>query len=131
MGTGPEKTGNGLGATEVAKSISSRHQAMLRTALQEAQYLFTEPVLVTDEDRLHGLAGIIEKKLSKAGIITAATPAQKKNHIMDFLEKQLEALGPGELKKFGFESGTVRLIHAGEVLNLSMLDERGWVQAIR
>ena len=120
-----------LKAAEVAKRVALKHRTMLREALQEAHRLFAEPVHVTEQDRLHGLGGILERRLSEARIIGAATSPQKKNRIIRFLEKNLQELGHDELKKLGFGSGTVRVVRAGEVLDLSVLDERGWVRAIR
>jgi hypothetical protein len=119
------------GAAGVAEKVAVRHEAMLRQAAQEAQYLFTEPVAVTGDDRLHGVSGIIEKKLLEANMLDTSTPAHKKNHMIDFLVNELRALSPGELTKLGFTSGNVDVIRTGDVLDLSLLDKNGWVQAIR
>lgn len=118
-------------AAEVAKKVAFKHGAMLKRISQEAHHLFTDPVEVKDEDRLHGVGGILEKKLREVGALTETTSPQKKNRIIHAIEQKLEALGREKLKEMGFGSGTVRVIRTGEWLDLSILDEAGWIQAIR
>lgn len=93
--------------------------------------LFDSPIQVTEQDRLRGLWGILEKKLTGAKIIDASTSAQKKNYMIDFLEKKLQTLGPEGVKEIGFGSGDINVIHAGEKLNLSILDSAGWIKHLR
>lgn len=96
-----------------------------------AERLFDNPIQVTEQDRLRGLWGILEKKLTDAKIIDASTSAQKKNYMIDFLEKKLQTLGSNGAKEIGFGSGDINVVRAGEKLNLSILDSDGWVKHLR
>lgn len=97
----------------------------------ESINIFDNPITVTEQDRLRGLWGILERKLTDAHMLDNTVSPQRKNYMIDFLEKKLQALGPETLKDLGFGSGNINVIRAGEQLNLSVLEKKGWLQHLR
>ena len=94
------------------------------------EHLFNNSVMVTDQDRLHGLWGILERKLTDANVINPSTSTETKYKMLSFLENRIRSLGFEGIKQLGFASGDINKIYPGNMLDLSILDKEGLIKQV-